>query len=117
MKNRTLFIGLALLALAFVGCSTVTQTAFYRPANYQGEAIRISGKFVPDAWTGTVFISVNDKEIMKKRVPAFTSSTEVKGDWDGKAITVVLTRINTFMSHYIRADVFFGSEKATTLTF
>lgn len=116
--SKLIILGLALVIGGFAsGCSTVAQTEFYRPANHQGDPIRISGKFEPDMWTGTVFIYVNDQEILKKRVPAFSTSTEVKGTWEGKNITVVLTRVTSFVSSYVKAEVFFGSEKATTLTF
>lgn len=68
-------------------------------------------------WAGEVFITVNGQHVIQKKLPAFTNTTEVEGEFEGKSVLVVLTRVQTFGSNYVRADVMIGSERAASLTF
>ena len=117
MKNfyiiLILFVGIVL-----TGCTTTAPTQFYRPANYAGEPYRIAGRFERmDSWNGVVIITINEKQVIRKELPLFTNTTDADGIFENKKVSTTITKIKTFASSYIRADVFIGSEKAASLTF
>jgi len=117
MKTKHIAL-LLVVAAVFVGCTTVAPTQFYRPASYAGAPYRISGKLEPmKGWAGRVHITINDRTVIKKDLPMFSNSTEVTGTYDGRAVTVVLTRVSTFVSSYLRAEVLIDNERAATLSF
>jgi hypothetical protein len=68
-------------------------------------------------WVGIITITINEQEVIKKNLPVFTNTTDAFGEFDGKKITVTITRVRTFASSYIRGEVFVGSERAAILTF
>lgn len=109
---------LSILFFMLVGCTTTAQTQFYRPAGSVAEPYRIGGKLDPmSGWAGEVYVTINEQLVIQKKLPAFTNTTEVSGEYEGKSVTVVLTRIQTFGSNYVRADVMIGNERAASLTF
>lgn len=119
MMARTMMLaGIIFTTSLMTGCATTAQTEFYRPANYSGEPYEISGKLEPmKGWNGVVSIYINNKEVINKALPFFTNTTDASGFYEDKKISATITKVNTFMSSYIRADVFVGSEKAASLTF
>ncbi|WP_300458637.1 hypothetical protein [Desulfobacula sp.] len=121
MRKKTMFfmiIGIFFMSNLLVGCATTAQTQFYRPVNYAGDPYQISGKFDPmKGWNGVVKIYINRIEVINKPLPVFTNSTDASGVFEDKKVSTTITRIKTFLSSYIRADVFIGSERAASLTF
>ena len=121
MKNIVkilMLVGIVFTFNALIGCATTAQTQFYRPANYSGEPYRISGKLEPmEGWNGVVRIYFNDREVINKPLPLFTNTTDASGTFEDKKISTTITRVRTFMSSFIRADVFVGAERAASLTF
>jgi len=118
MATALIIIGTILTGNLLVGCATTAQAQFYRPANYAGEPYQISGKLEPmEGWNGVVRIFINNREVINKALPLFTNTTDASGVFEGKKISTTITRVETFMSSFIRADVFIGAERAATLTF
>lgn len=118
MVKTIMLAGILFITSLLVGCATTAQTQFYRPANYSGEPYQISGKLEPmKGWNGVVIIYINNKEVINKPLPLFTNTTDASGSYENKKISTTITRVNTFMSSYIRADVFVGPERAAILTF
>jgi hypothetical protein len=116
--RKTIPLILSLLVLGIIGCTTTAQTEFYRPPGSMDEPYRIGGKMDPmSGWAGEVYITINDELVIQKKLPAFTNTTEVIGEYEGKSVIVLLTRVQTFGSNYVRADVTIGSERAASLTF
>lgn len=114
MRN---FFFMLFLVSAIAGCSTTASTQFYR-AQSQQEPMRIAGKLEPwEGIGGSVYITINEREVIKEKLPLFTNTTEVSGAYEGRRVTVQLTRVRTFLSSYVRAEVYLGSEKAATLSF
>lgn len=110
----------AILALAIVvsGCATTAQTQYYRPANYSGAPMQIAGRFDPmQGFAGRGIVTINGETVVEKDMPLMTNTTEASGSYKDKPVTVVFTRIQTFMSSYVRADVMIGNERAASLTF
>ena len=111
-------IGAIFTSNFLVGCATTAQAQFYRPANYAGEPYQISGRLEPmEGWNGVVRIYINDREVINKSLPLFTNTTDASGVFEDKKISTTITRVETFMSSFIRADVFIGAERAASLTF
>jgi len=109
---------LTALSLINTGCATTAQAQFYRPINHNGEPFRIAGRLDPmSGWAGVVVITINDKEVITKSLPVFTNTTDASGTYEGKNVSATITRIQTFLSSYTRAEVYIGSERAATLTF
>ena len=118
LKSPAAVVALFVLAVVLVGCTTVAQSQFYRPANHAGEPYRISGELdAAKGWAGEVVVRINDEEVIRRKLPVFTTTTEVQGTFENKPVTVVLTRVTTLLSSYTRADVRIGNEHAATLTF
>ncbi len=118
MLKAVMFVGILVTASLLVGCATTAQTQFYRPANYSGEPYQISGKLEPmKGWNGVISIYINNQEVINKPLPLFTNTTDASGNFEDKKISTTITRVNTFMSSFIRADVFIGAERAAILTF
>jgi hypothetical protein len=113
-----LLIGAVIAISTLTGCATTAQTEFYRPANHAGDPYRIAGSFEPmEGWNGVVRITVNEKQVIEKSLPLFTNTTDAVGTFEGKKVSTTITRVQTFASSFIRADVFMGSERAASLTF
>lgn len=113
-----LLIGVVITLGFLTGCATTAQTHFYRPANHAGEPYRIAGTFEPmKGWNGVVNITVNEQVVIHKPLPLFTNTTDATGSFKGKKVSATITRVKTFASSFIRADIFIGSERAASLTF
>ena len=122
LKNNFYKLGivmcLALTSLFTSGCATTAQAQFYRPVNHSGEPYRIAGRLDPmKGWAGHLVITINEQEVIKKSLPVFTNTTDASGTFEGKNVSVTITRIQTFLSSYTRAEVYVGVERAATLTF
>ncbi|MEQ1668134.1 MAG: hypothetical protein ABL868_06735 [Sulfuriferula sp.] len=121
MRKINMFMKIAafsFVGILLTGCATTAPTQYYRPASYAGEPYRIAGKLEPsEGWNGVVAITVNEQVVISKPLPFFTNTTDASGMYNGKQVSATITRIHTFMSSYIRADVFIGAEKAASLTF
>lgn len=117
MANIRLLI-LALLTLTAVGCVTKAPTEYYRPAGVAEAVYRIGGEYDPNiSWAGEVTITINDEAVIREKLPAFSNTAELSGVYQGKDVLVQLTKVRTFKSKYLRADVMINQEPAASLTF
>jgi hypothetical protein len=117
MKKLNLLF-LSLTALAVIGCTTIAPTEYYRPAGSVEKPYRLGGQLDPTAgWAGEVTITINDEPVIQERVPFFANTAELSGEYNGKPVLVQLTKVRTFESKYIRADVMIDKERAASLTF
>ena len=105
------------VVIVTTGCVATSATQLYRPANYSGDPYRISGSFEP--WTGLagqITITVNEREVIKKGLTAFTNVTDLEGEFEGKKVLITVTKVKSLFSSFVRADVFIGAERAASLT-
>jgi hypothetical protein len=117
MKKTTPFM-LTLFTLVIVGCTTTAPTEYYRPANAADTVYRIGGEYDPNVgWAGEVTITINDEAVIRERLPAFTNTAELSGEYAGKPVQVLLTKVRTFKSKYLRGDVRIDNERTVSLTF
>jgi len=117
MRKNTVLI-ICLLTLVFVGCTTTAPTEYYRPSEALETEYRIGGQFDPKVgWAGEVTITIDDEPIIVEKLPFFSNTLELKGEYAGSAVLVQLTKVRTFGSKYIRADVVINKERAASLTF
>jgi len=108
---------ISLLTLAIVGCTTTAPTEYYRSADAPETVYRIGGEYDPNVGWGEVTITINDESVIVERLPAFSNTAELTGDYAGKPVLVQLTKVRTFKSKYLRADVTIDKERAASLTF
>lgn len=109
---------LSILTLAVVGCTTSAQTEFYRPAGSAEAPYRIGGQLDPNTGlAGEVSITINETVVIREKLPPFTNTSELSGEYAGQSVLVVLTKVRSFGSKYVRADVTIGNERAASLTF
>lgn len=117
MKYKTHLI-LALLSLAMIGCTTIAPVEHYRSADEAETLYRVGGEYDPNVgWAGEVTITINDEPVIEGRLPAFSNLAEMTGDYAGKPVLVQFTKVRTFKSKYLRADVSIDNERAVSLTF
>ena len=116
--RKTTAIILSLFALVIVGCTTIAPTEYYRSADALESVYRIGGKYDPNiSWAGEVTITINDESVIVEKLPAFSNTAELTGEYEGKTVLVQLTKVRTFKSKYLRADVTIDQERAASLTF
>ena len=116
--QKTPLIALSIVGLAVIGCTTVAPTEYYRPVGSVEKPYRLSGQFDPnEGLAGEVTITVNDEPIIKERLPVFSNTAEMAGEYKGKPVLVYVTRVRNFSSNYLRADVIINKERAVSLTF
>lgn len=117
MRTNTPLI-LILFTLVVAGCTTTAPTEYYRPADAPETVYRIGGEYDPNTgWAGEVTITVDDETILREKLPPFSNTAELVGTFEGMPVLVQLTKIRTFKSKYLRADVTIGGERAASLTF
>ncbi|MGJ8638524.1 MAG: hypothetical protein ACSHYA_03950 [Opitutaceae bacterium] len=117
MGNTTPHI-LTLLTLIVVGCTTTAPTEYYRPASAAETVYRIGGEYDPNiGWAGAVTITINDESVIREKLPAFSNTAELSGEYAGKPVRVQFTKVRNFKSKYLRADVTIDKEQAVSLTF
>lgn len=109
---------LSLTALVAIGCTAVAPTEYYRPAGSVAAPYRLDGEYDPKVGLGgEVTININDEEVIQERLPVFSNTAEMSGEYAGKPILVQLTKVQTFKSRYLRADITIDDERAISLTF
>lgn len=117
MKTKTPLI-LILFTLAVVGCTTTAPSEYYRSADRPETVYRIGGEYDPSiGWAGEVTITIDDEPILREKLPPFSNTAELVGTFQGMPVLVQLTKVRTFESKYLRADVTIGEEWAASLTF
>lgn len=117
MNKKTVLI-LSLFTLVIVGCTTTAPTEYYRSADALETVYRIGGEYDPNiGWAGEVTIIINDESVIVAKLPAFSNTAELTGEYAGKPVLVQLTKVRTFESKYLRADVTIDQERAASLTF
>jgi hypothetical protein len=115
-KLERIFLSAA--ALAVIGCTTIAPTEYYRPAGSVEKPISLGGQYDPNVGlAGEVTITINGEPVIEERVPLFSNTAELSGEYAGKPVLVQLTKVRTFESKYIRADVMIDDERAASLTF
>ncbi len=117
MKKLSLLF-LSVTALAVIGCTTIAPTEYYRPSGSMEKPYRLGGQYDPNVGlAGEVTITINDEPVIQERVPLFSNTAELSGEYAGKPVLVQLTKVRNFESKYIRADVTIDTERAASLTF
>ena len=117
MSKKTPLI-LSLIALAAIGCTTVAPVEYHRPADATATVYRIGGEYDPNiGLAGEVSIMIDEQTVVTEELPAFWNGVEFSGVYQGRSVFVQLTKVRTFGSRYLRADVTIDGERAASLTF
>jgi hypothetical protein len=107
-----------LLLLAFAGCSTVALAEYYTPQGSTEESYKIGGDFDPfEGGSSVATITINDEVVIAHKIPGFGKTTEAVGEYNGKRVDALFTKVRNFSSSYIRAEVSIDGEKAVKLIF
>lgn len=115
--KRTIPLTLSVLILGLVACTTTAPPELYAPAGSIEPPYRIGGELDPfSGGYAVVKITINEEVVIQARLPAFKNTTEATGAFEGKTVNVLLAKVRTFTSSYVRADVTIDGERATSLT-
>lgn len=104
------------LSVTVRGCTAIGPTEYYRPAGSVEKPYRIGGQFDPNVGLADE-ITINDEPVIQERVPLFSNTAYLAGEYAGKPVLLDLIKVRNFESKYIRADVTIDDERAVSLTF
>lgn len=107
-------LSLALLAL-LSGCASVAPPQFYRPANYSGAPLAISGEF--NDMSNAVHISINGRQVAAGRISLFSGVGELAGEYEGKPVQASCAISMGLFVQRTNCHVFVSGERAATLSF
>lgn len=108
---------LSVLILGLAGCTTTARPELYKPAESTAATYRIGGELDPyNRGSAVVTITINEEVVIQAKLPALKKTTEGTGTFEGKTVHVLITKVRTFNSSYVRADVTMDGERAASLT-
>lgn len=113
--NKTL----PFLLMAFLSsCVTYAPSQNYRPANYSGAPMSITGEIDHlKGLAGSLKIKIDGETVIEGALPSFSSAKEYFGIYKNHKVMASLSSVQTAYSAYVQAIVFINNEKAATLTF
>ncbi|MGD1046026.1 MAG: hypothetical protein ABR936_12000 [Bacteroidota bacterium] len=81
-----IFVTFLILLITLSGCSS-SQFATYRPINSEGSQWQI---YVNKSFANNFTVTINDSTVIDKGMPPFTYSIDVKSNYKGKEIRLVV---------------------------
>lgn len=114
--KQIIILTLSVLILGLAACTTTAPPELYAPAGPNQPSYSIGGELDPfNRGSAVVTITINEEVVIQAKVPAFSKRTEATGTFEGKPVSVLLTKIRKFTSSYVRADVTIDGEGAASL--
>jgi len=106
-------IAALLLTATLAACATPSQVQGYRPANYAGAPMQISGEW--NEVSGEVIIFVNGQPAVKGKVSTWTGDGGFSGEYQGYIISA--NCLTNSYAHKKQCSVSVNNEQAATLMF
>lgn len=107
-------LSIALFAL-LAGCASVAPSQFYRPANYAGAPLVISGQF--NEMSNGVVVTINGKQVAAGSISLLSGDGEFSGEYEGKPVQASCATSMGLFESKTRCHVFISGERAATLSF
>lgn len=105
----------AALLLTLTGCAAVAPSQSYRPANFAGAPLSISGQY--SDLSNAVEITINGKNVTSGTLSFFGGNGEFSGEYEGRPVNAsCVTSVGLWGPKPI-CYVFINGERAATLSF
>lgn len=105
---------LALLAL-LSGCAAVAPSQSYRPANYAGAPLSISGSY--NDFSGEVLVEINGKPSAQGSISVLSGDGEFFGNFEGRKVAVSCFKSVGLFKRRTTCQVFVDGDRAAALSF